>query len=127
VVLGGDNPPPTSGPSTRGNIEQLCQLMECLLGTGVLGRFLAEHNIDPNAVRSCIERWCKERLAGPSRQELEQREGVSATPAPAPAGGLGQLQASDLAGLLADILSGAQPVQGALEARPPAPPGKHKA
>ena len=126
VARGGDNPPPTSGPSSHGDIEQICHLLECLLGPGVLGKFLAEHHIDPNAVRSCIERWCKQRLAGPSRQELDQREGTSATPAPA--GGLGQLQASDLAGLLADILSGAQPIPSGLTDRlkPPAPPRKEK-
>jgi hypothetical protein len=112
VVLGGNNPPPTSGPSARVNDEQFCQLLECLLGPSVFGRFLSEHNLDPNAVRHCVERWCKQRLAGPSQEELRQREGTSAAP-PAVSGLTGQLQASDLAGLVADILSGAQPVPSA--------------
>jgi len=118
VVLGGDNPPPTSGPSRRGSDEALCQLLDCLLGPNALGRFLSEHNVDPNAVRGCIERWCKQRLAGPSAEELRQREGTSTAPAMVsrPAG---QLLTSDVASLLADILSGAQPIPGALGAEPP--------
>jgi hypothetical protein len=108
VVLGGDNPPPTTGPSTRDDDEHLCQLLECLLGPAAFGRFLSEHNVDPNAVRSCIERWCKQRLAGPSPEELRKREGTSATPAPT--GPASQIRASDMATLLADILSGAQPI-----------------
>jgi hypothetical protein len=128
VVLGGDNPPPRSGPSTRADDEQLCQLLECLLGPNVLGRFLSEHNIDPNAVRGCIERWCKQRPAGPSEEELRQREGISTAPAIV-SGLAGQLQVSDIASLLADILSGAQPIPRALteETRPPKPPPKNKA
>jgi len=127
VVFGGDNPPPTSGSSTRKNDEQLCQLLECLLGPHALGRFLSEHNVDPNAVRSCIERWCKQRQAGPSAEELQQREGTSSVPATV-AGLAGQLQASDVASLLADILSGAQPIRGGLTEpfKPPAPPQKQK-
>lgn len=125
VVLGGDNPPPRSGPSTREHDEQLCQLLECLLGPNALGRFLSEHNIDPNAVRGCIERWCKQRLAGPSVEELQQREGTLTVPAMV-AGLAGQLQAGDVASLLADILSGAQPIPRALteETRPSKPPPK---
>jgi hypothetical protein len=127
VVLGGDNPPPTTGPSTRGNDEHLCQLLECLLSPNTLGRFLSAHNVDANAVRACIERWCKQRLAGPSAEELRQREGTSAAP-PAPSAQTGQLQASDVATLLADILSGAQPIPGVLSEspKPPAPPRKQK-
>jgi hypothetical protein len=125
VVLGGNNPPPSSGPSTHD--EQLCQLLECLLGPNSFGRLLSEHNIDPNSVRACIERWCKQRQAGPSAEELRQREGTSSVSAEV--GGLtGKLQASDVASLLADILSGAQPVGGTLieRAKPPAPQRKQK-
>jgi hypothetical protein len=127
VVLGGDNPPPTSGPSTHEKDEQLCQLLECLLGQTALGRFLSEHNVDPNTVRACIERWCKQRLAGPSAEELQQREGT--LPAPATVSSrASQLLASDVASLLADILSGAQPIPLAPsnEPRPSKPPSKHK-
>jgi hypothetical protein len=109
VVLGGDNPPPRSEPSTRANDEQLCQLLECLLGPNVLGRFLSEHNVDPNAVRGCIESWCKQRLAGPSAEELRQREGTSTGPSTS-SGLPGQLLASHVVSLLADIVSGAKPI-----------------
>jgi hypothetical protein len=66
VVPGGDNPFPTSGPSTHGQDKALCDLLECLLGPEALGRLLAEKNVDPKAVRACIERWCKQRLGPPS-------------------------------------------------------------
>jgi len=127
VVLGGDNPPPTSGPSTRTDDEQICQLLECLLGPNALGRFLSEHNVDPNAVRGCVERWCKQRLAGPSEEELREREGTSAVAAVV-GGVTGQLLTSDVASLLADILSGAQPIPSALseEPRSSMPSRKHK-
>jgi len=126
VVLGGDNPPPTSGASTRAHDEQLCQLLECLLGPNALGRFLSEHNINPNAIRACIDQWCKERLSGPSAEELRQREGTAAAP-PAPGAQTGQLQVSDVSTLLADILSGAQPIPSGLTEPPKPPaPGKKK-
>jgi hypothetical protein len=76
VVIGGDNPPPTTGPSAQAQDKQLCELLECLLGPQALGRLLTEYKIDANAVRACVERWCKERLAPPSSQELSEREGT---------------------------------------------------
>ncbi len=76
AILGGDNPGPTSGPSTRAHDEELCRLIECLLGPNSLGRFLSQHNVDPKAVWSCVEVWCKARLAGPTAQELAEREGT---------------------------------------------------
>jgi hypothetical protein len=81
VVLGGDSPAPTSDPSTHGHAANLCDLIECLLRPEALGRFLTEHHVDQNAVRSCIERWCKQRLGHPSAQELREREGSTARPA----------------------------------------------
>ena len=110
--------------STRTSLgdEQLCQLLECLLGPNALGRFLGQHNIEPNAVRSCIERWCKQRLAGPSKEELQQREGTLTLPVTDARGVGGQLQVSDVAALLADMLSGAQPIRGGLTEPPKAPP-----
>jgi hypothetical protein len=78
VIPGGDNPFPTSGPSTRDQDKQLCELLECLLRPEVLGRFLVEKKVDPNAVRACIDRWCKQRLGPPSEEELREREGTSA-------------------------------------------------
>jgi hypothetical protein len=77
VVAGGDNPSPTSDPSTRERDRQLCGLLECLLRPEVLGRFLIERNLDPNAVQGCIEQWCKDRLGGLSEQEIREREGTS--------------------------------------------------
>jgi len=77
AILGGDNPPPTSGPSTKGTDEALCRLIECLLGPKALGGFLAQHHIDPKAVQSCVQSWCKARLAGPTAQELAEREGTA--------------------------------------------------
>jgi Mg-chelatase subunit ChlD len=78
VVLGGDNPTPTSDPSTRAHDKELCELLECLLTPEVLGRFLAQYNIDANAVRRCIEQWCKQRLGSLSAQEASEREGSTA-------------------------------------------------
>jgi hypothetical protein len=77
AILGGDNPPPTSGPSTKAADEALCGLLHCLLGPNALGRFLTEHNIDPKAVSSCVETWCKSRLVGPTPKELAEREGTA--------------------------------------------------
>jgi len=129
VVVGGDNPPPRSGPSTHAHDEQLCQLLECLLEPNALGRFLSQYNIEANAIRSCIERWCKQRLAGPSQEELQLREGTLIPPAAVAGMASGQLQVSDVAALLADMLSGAQPIPGGLTGppkAPPAPPRKPK-
>jgi hypothetical protein len=78
VVLGGDNPAPTSDPSTRAHDKELCDLLECLLTPEVLGRFLAQYNIDANALRRCIEQWCKQRLGSLSAQEASEREGSTA-------------------------------------------------
>jgi tyrosinase-like protein/VWA domain-containing protein len=78
VVLGGDNPPPSTGPSTKDQDKQLCDLIECLLRPEALGRFLMEHNVDANTVRGCVEKWCKQRLGPPSEEELRQREGTGA-------------------------------------------------
>jgi hypothetical protein len=77
AILGGDNPLPTSGPSTKAHDEDLCKLIHCLLGPNSFGRLLAQHEIDPKAVLSCIETWCKARLAGPTAQELAEREGTA--------------------------------------------------
>jgi len=82
VVLGGDNPPPTSDPSTRAHDAQLCDLLECLLRPDLLGRFQPEQHIDLNAIRDCIEQWCKRRLGEPSEEELREREGTSSAPGP---------------------------------------------
>ena len=80
VVLGGDNPP-TTGSSSGSADSDLCQLIECLLEPEALGRFLAEHHVDPKAVRSCIEKWCEKRLGPPALDLLREREGSPAPPA----------------------------------------------
>lgn len=76
VVLGGDNPPPTTVPPTEQD-KQLCDLIECLLRPEACDRFLMEHKIDPGTVKGCIEKWCKQRLGPPSEEELRRREGTS--------------------------------------------------
>jgi len=107
VVLGGDNPAPTSDPSTHAHDAQLCDLLECLLRPEALGRFLTEHHVDPNAIQRCIEQWCKQRLGPPSAQELREREGSTAPPTQS-----GRLAASvptsELIAQLSDIIRRAQ-------------------
>jgi len=76
AVPGGNNPFPTSGPSTRGQDEALCKLLHCLLSPDGFGRVLAAQHNDPNALRKCVEIWCASRLAPPSPEELRQREGA---------------------------------------------------
>jgi hypothetical protein len=78
AILGGDNPPLTSGPSSKPHDEAVCRLLECLLGS--FGPFLSKHEVDPKAVRHCIETWCKGRLAGPTPHELAEREGTARPP-----------------------------------------------
>jgi hypothetical protein len=77
AILGGDNPPPTSGPSTKAADEALCRLIQCLLRENSFGGFLTHHNVDPKAVQSCVEEWCEARLAGPTAKELAEREGTA--------------------------------------------------
>jgi hypothetical protein len=76
VVFGGDNPSPTSGPSTTKQDEALCKLLQCVLGPNALGRWLTEQHIDPGTLQKCVETWCAARLAPPTAEELRQREGV---------------------------------------------------
>jgi hypothetical protein len=80
VVLGGDNPPPTSDPSSHERDKQLCELLACLLRPEALGRFLSEHKVDPKTIQACIAQWCKARLGPPSEQELREREGTIGAP-----------------------------------------------
>jgi hypothetical protein len=80
VVLGGDNPTPTSDPSVHTRDAQFCDLLECLLRPEALGNFLMEHHVDANTLRRCIEEWCKQRLGSPSIEILREREGSTAPP-----------------------------------------------
>jgi hypothetical protein len=49
----------------------------CQIFREVVGRLLTQYEVDPKAVSSCIETWCNARLAGPSAQELAEREGTA--------------------------------------------------
>jgi hypothetical protein len=77
AILGGDNPLPTSGPSTKARDQELCRLIQCLLGPKSLGGFLAQQGIESKALSQCFEMWCRGRLAGPTAQELAEREGTA--------------------------------------------------
>ncbi|KAJ5462121.1 common central of tyrosinase domain-containing protein [Penicillium desertorum] len=77
AIPGGDIPPPTSGPSTMKGHEDLCKLTECLLGTNSLGRILQKNDVDPQVVLDCVQNYCKARLAGPTKEELAEREGTA--------------------------------------------------
>lgn len=107
VVLGGDNPAPTSDPTSGAHDARLCELLECLLKPDALGRFLTEHHIDPDVVRGCIERWCKQGARPASAEMLREREGSTAPPTQT-----GSLMVSDstseLLAQLSDIIRRAQ-------------------
>ncbi|KMP77368.1 hypothetical protein TU62_04685 [Bacillus cereus] len=47
----------------KGCEEHFCQLIECLLKSEVLDKFLANHNIDPDAFKKCILSYCDKRLS----------------------------------------------------------------
>jgi hypothetical protein len=103
VFQGGDNPPPTSDPTKGRDDRLLCELLECLLRPDALGRILGD--ADLAAVRRCVERWCKERRAQPSSNELQEREGTtSVQPQITPAASLTQ----DAIALLAERMISAQ-------------------
>jgi hypothetical protein len=75
IWKGGDNPPPSGETDPRTRDEQLCHLLECLFGSDVLGKWLAEHRIDSKALGECLHRFCHERTAraleGPGPQTEE--------------------------------------------------------
>lgn len=102
IVLGGDNPPPTSGPGTKGQDKQLCELLSCLLRPEALGEFLKEHHINPDAIRACVELWCRGKMGSPSAEELREREGTSVISIREPA--MTQSLPSNVLTLIADVL-----------------------
>lgn len=63
VWQGGNNPPPTSTDDPRENQEQLCRLLNCLVSEKVMRpefeKRLEELGIDLNALRACIQAWCR--------------------------------------------------------------------
>jgi hypothetical protein len=75
VFVGGNNPWPTTDPSQEVSETRLCELLECLLGDRTLRRFFAENDIDAEALRRCVERWCKGRR-DLSDDEAREREGT---------------------------------------------------
>jgi hypothetical protein len=65
TLRGGDGPDPFGGDDPSGTHTELCRLLECLLGKDELGRFLAERNIDPDAIRKCLDAFCRTRPTEP--------------------------------------------------------------
>jgi hypothetical protein len=76
AVPGGDNTPQKSDTGTRMRDQALCGLLQCLLGPETLGRWFAEHNIDPGLIQKCVEKWCPSRLESPSDEEIRRLEGI---------------------------------------------------
>lgn len=76
AYLGGDLPPPTTGPQPDNTGDALCHLLECLVGRGALKGFFDANHIDPKSVLDCITHYCKELHAPPTKQELQAREGI---------------------------------------------------
>ena len=105
VVLGGDNPAPTSDPSTHTRDAQLCDLFECLLRPEALGNFLMEHHIDAKTLQRCVEEWCKQRLDSPSIEVLREREGSTAASAQS---ARSSVNTRELIAQLSDIIRRAQ-------------------
>lgn len=77
TVHGGDNPPPRTPPGTDHGAD-VCGLIECLLHHRSVDEVLTRNHIDAKSMMSCFEHWCEARHAGPSEQELAEREGTSA-------------------------------------------------
>ena len=107
VVLGGDQPSPTSDPTASTGDKHLCELIECLLKPEILGRFLLERHVNVDAVRACIEEWCKKRQQ-PSERELREREGGSAPSSRQLGGHPAGILPGELIAQLADIVRRAQ-------------------
>ena len=107
VVLGGDNPAPTSDPTAGTHNAQLCELLECLLRPEALGRFLKEHQVDPQVLQRCIKEWCEHRSGSLSVEQLREREGSTR---PAPQGGqkVAGFADAELIAQLSEIVSRAQ-------------------
>ena len=65
VWPGGNAAPPSRATDPRARDEELCRLLECLVDERTLGRFLAQHGIEQEALRRCIQRFCGERVKPP--------------------------------------------------------------
>lgn len=62
---GGDNPPPNGATDPGTRDERLCELLHCLLGKDVLGRWLERNQINAKAVQECLEGFCRDRTSRP--------------------------------------------------------------
>jgi hypothetical protein len=60
---GGDKPPLTSSTDPRTRDEHLCHLLECLFGSHVLGKWLAENRVNPKALEECLHQFCQDRTS----------------------------------------------------------------
>jgi hypothetical protein len=78
TVVGGNSPSPTTQPPDSGS-KLLCCLLDRLLGTEALGRFLAQHNIDPAALQRSLRACCDTKSAPPSPREIAEAEGTVLT------------------------------------------------
>ncbi len=74
TVAGGNSLPPTT-PQKDHRGELLCHLLDCLLKKEVIGRFLAQHEIDAASLQRCLRIYCDPRNAALSDRELKEREG----------------------------------------------------
>lgn len=59
VWAGGDEPPPTRSKDPAQARERLCGLLNCLLRIDGVAERLKREEIDPDAVRRCLEVYCK--------------------------------------------------------------------
>jgi hypothetical protein len=66
VWPGGNAPAPSRHTDPRARDEELCRLLGCLLGEGALEAYLARLGVEPEVIRRCIDRFCKERTRPPS-------------------------------------------------------------
>src|SRR6266568_787875 len=90
TVVGGNSPSPTTPPVDRRD-DLLCCLLNCLLKSGGVDRFLAQNNIDPAALQRCLKICCEARNAPPSAHELAEREGLGMPTVPAVLGRFSEL------------------------------------
>jgi len=75
AVVSGNSPSLTTPPSDHRD-EVLCRLLECLLSKEVLGGWLQQNHIDSAVLERCVTVACQAIKAGPSKQDLDEREGV---------------------------------------------------
>ncbi len=75
VVVPGGGKPPASDPNLRGEVQALCELVNCLLAPDQLGQWLHAQGVDLKLLQGCVEEWCKRRLGQLSEEELREREG----------------------------------------------------